>query len=199
MKENPFTAWERDPPRAKQFADAMSFLHSDAGFRPDYLFDGFDFDTIGRGVFVDVGGSHGQVSTAVATRYPKLRCIVQDMPATIAEGKAQMREELAERVTFMAHDFWEEQPVKGADVYYFRWIFHDWSDTYSVKILRNLIPALKKGSKVLINDICIPPPGVLSLQQERWMRLVTKRTLSNTGTLVPYGCVQLLRLLTLYT
>lgn len=62
--------------------------------------------------------------------------------------------------------------MKGADVYFFRWIFHDWSNTYGAKLLRNLIPALKKGAKVVISEICIPPPGLLPLYDERSVRWV---------------------------
>ena len=49
-------------------------------------------------------------------------------------------------------------------------ILHNWSDKYCVKILRNLIPALKQGAKVVINDHVIPAPGVLSLYKERPVR-----------------------------
>ncbi|KAI0867285.1 hypothetical protein GGS24DRAFT_486087 [Hypoxylon argillaceum] len=70
----------------------------------------------------------------------------------------------------MAHDFLTEQPIVGADVYFFRWIFHNWSDKYSIKILRNHIPALKKGAKIVINDNILPQPGVISQWQEDRLR-----------------------------
>lgn len=73
----------------------------------------------------------------------------------------------------MTHDFLlEDQPVKGADVYFFRWILHNWSDKYCVKILRGLIPALKPGAKIILNDNVLPQPGVLSRWQENRLRYV---------------------------
>lgn len=99
-----------------------------------------------------------------------MRCIVQDMPAVVQWSRSHLAVHLQGRVEVMEHDFWTEQPVRDADVYYFRWIFHDWSDKWAVKILRQLIPALKTGARVLINDICLPPQGALSLYQERWLR-----------------------------
>ena len=150
----------------------MNFLHSAVGFEPKHLVSGYDFTSIGQGVFVDVGGSHGYVSIAIAQTYPNIRCIVQDLPATVTSGKSRLPKEFKEQVSFMVHDFWTEQPVKDADIYYFRWIFHDWSDSYSVKILRQLIPALKNGARVLVNDICMPPPNTISRYQERWLRSV---------------------------
>ncbi|MCJ1246390.1 hypothetical protein MMC30_003597 [Trapelia coarctata] len=171
--DNPFDVWEKDPQRAKQFADGMSFIRSDPGFDPKHLINGYDFASVGQGIFVDIGGSHGPVSIAVARAYPSLRCIVQDMPGTVKSGEAALPAELKDRVSFMAHDFWTEQPVKGADIYFFSWIFHDWADKYGVKILRQLIPALKRGARILVYDICMPPPGVVSLYQEHVLRSVS--------------------------
>ncbi|KAF1950072.1 putative hydroxyindole O-methyltransferase [Byssothecium circinans] len=170
MNEMPFDVWERDPARVQRFASAMNFLHSDSGFQPQFMVDGYDFGSLGEALFVDVGGSTGHVSIMLAQKYPNITCIVQDLPATVKAGKEQLPKELEERVSFMSHDFWTEQPVKGADIYYFRWVFHDWSDSLSVKLLRQLIPALKPGARVLINDICIPPAGVMNSYQEQRIR-----------------------------
>jgi hypothetical protein len=67
--------------------------------------------------------------------------------------------ELLSRIEFQAHDFYTPQPVKGADVYFFRWICHNQSDKYGVKMMKQLIPALKPGAKIVINDNCLPKPG----------------------------------------
>ncbi|PQE06070.1 s-adenosyl-l-methionine-dependent methyltransferase protein [Rutstroemia sp. NJR-2017a BBW] len=60
-------------------------------------------------------------------------------------------------------------PVKEADIYFLRWILHD-SDKYALKILQNTIPALKPGARILVLDMCLPPPCVLSPYQEREAR-----------------------------
>jgi len=78
----------------------------------------------------------------------------------------------------MAYDFLTEQPVSGAAVYFFRWIFHNWSDKYCIQILRNHIPALKPGAKIIINDNVLPRPGVMSKWQEDRLRYVTKQILT---------------------
>lgn len=70
----------------------------------------------------------------------------------------------------MPHDFLEVQPVHGADVYLLRWILHDWSDKYAIQILRNLTPALKKGARVVVNDVCLPAPGQVGPMTERYFR-----------------------------
>lgn len=112
------------------------------------------------------------MSLRLASTFPQLKCIVQDLPEVVEEGKSRVPSELADRVQFMAHDFLTEQPVTGADVYFFRWIFHNWSDEYCVRILKNLIPALKPGAMVVINDNCLPEPGTLNLWQEERIRYI---------------------------
>ena len=80
---------------------------------------------------------------------------------------------LASRVEFMEYNFFTQQPVKNADVYLFRWIFHDWSDKYCKRILISLIPALKNGAKVIVNDFCLPESNTLSPSRERAVRYAT--------------------------
>ena len=70
----------------------------------------------------------------------------------------------------MEHDFFEEQPVKGADVYLLRWVLHDWSDSYAVRILRALIPALNKGARVILNETVLPPDEMVSIGTRRLLR-----------------------------
>jgi len=70
----------------------------------------------------------------------------------------------------MAHDFLTEQHVKNADIYFFRWIFHNWSDKYCIQILRNLIPALKTNARIVINDNVLPEPGTMAIFREEKLR-----------------------------
>ena len=121
---------------------------------------------------VDVGGSHGDVSIAIAQAYPTLQFVVQDLPETISACSETVSSEVGSRVKFMVHDFFTEQPIKNADVYFFRWIFHNWSDKYCIRILRALIPALKPGSRVVISEYCLPEPNTLPRETERHIRCV---------------------------
>lgn len=57
-------------------------------------------------------------------------------------------EDLKGRVSFMAHDMFQSQPIE-ADVYLIKLILHDWPDEEAVKLLRALIPALKPGARVI--------------------------------------------------
>lgn len=70
----------------------------------------------------------------------------------------------------MAHDFFTPQPVKYADVYLLRFILHDYPDRYAVKILENLVPALKDGARLIVMDGVLPEPNTLPKSEERIIR-----------------------------
>ncbi|KAL2349851.1 O-methyltransferase [Cryomyces antarcticus] len=142
----------KDPARAKRFGGGMTSLTGGEGYEVEYLVDGYPWAELGEATVVDVGGSHGFVCVALGRKFPSLRFVVQDLPTTVADGPSEIPPELSNRIEFQAHDFFTEQPIKDADVYFFRWIFHNWSDKYSVKILQSLIPALKPGARIVIND-----------------------------------------------
>jgi hypothetical protein len=172
-----FQFFEEHPDRMRRFKAAMSFLQTFPGLENSYVLTGFDWASLGKATVVDVGGSHGLVSIDIAKAFPDLHFIVQDLPKVIEDGRTKVPVDVADRVTFMAHDFFTEQPVRDADVYYFRWIFHDWSDKYAVKILKALVPALKPGARIVLSERCLEPVGTLPLRQERWNRCVSLHVL----------------------
>jgi hypothetical protein len=118
-----------------------------------------------------MGGAGGYVSFAIATKFPKLKSIIQDLPSMVTpEVIAGTPVELKSRVSFQVHDFFTQQDVIGADVYFFRWVMHNWSDKYAIKILRALIPALKSGARIVLNDAVLPEPGTVHPVEERNIR-----------------------------
>ncbi|PQE21342.1 O- family 2 protein [Rutstroemia sp. NJR-2017a WRK4] len=85
-----------------------------------------------------------------------MRCIVQDLPPTIAKVAGNLPSDLTGKVSFMEHDFFKEQPVQNAD------------------ILRALIPALKPGAKVVISEMCMPEYGQMPLAMQKSMDMNMK-------------------------
>ena len=144
----------------------MSFFTTGDRYSLRHLTDSYPWESLGFGTLVDLGGSHGDAAFAIARKFPALNCIVQELPDTVASCS----EQAGLNVKFMSHDFFEEQPIKGAEVYLFRWIFHNWPDRYCVRILKALIPALMSGSRVLVMDFVMPPPNVLPNGLERKLR-----------------------------
>lgn len=148
----------KTPERSRRFGGGMRFMTRGSLYDIGHLVAGYDWAALDRagGTVVDIGGGHGGVSRALAASTSTLRFIVQDLPGTVKEGESLLPEKLKGRVEFMPHDFFTEQPVQGADVYFFRFILHNWSDSYCTRILRNLLPAMKEGSKVVIYEFLIP-------------------------------------------
>ncbi|KAI1123475.1 S-adenosyl-L-methionine-dependent methyltransferase [Nemania abortiva] len=146
------------PERSSRFSNMMEGFTKGKAFDLKYVTDYYPWEKHNGGIFVDVGGSQGFVSAALARKYPSISFIVQDLESVIKNAETKLPSDVADRVSFMAHDFFTPQPVSGADVYFFRWIFHNWSDKYSVQILRNIIPALNPGARIIISDAIMPPP-----------------------------------------
>ncbi|KAH8696533.1 putative O-methyltransferase [Talaromyces proteolyticus] len=157
---------DKSPERARRFGGAMSCFTTSDGYSLSHLTDGYPWESISSGTVVDLGGSHGDAAFALSRKYPTLNFIVQELPQVVENSK----EEPGLDVKFMVHDLFEEQPVHGAEVYLYRWVLHNWPDKYCVKALQALIPALKQGSRVLVMDFVMPPPGTLPNNIERNLR-----------------------------
>lgn len=157
------------PERSRRFGGGMRFMTRGSLYDISHLIAGYDWPTLDEagGTVVDIGGGHGGVSRALAGATNKLRLIVQDLPGTVKEGENLLPERFKDRITFMAHDFFTEQPVRGADVYFFRFILHNWSDGYCVQILKNLLPAMKDGSRIVIYEFLIPEMANTSWSQKQ--------------------------------
>jgi hypothetical protein len=54
----------------------------------------------------------------------------------------QVPEHLKGRMIFMDHDMLKMQPIKSADVYFWRVVLHNHPDAIVVEGLKSLIPAL---------------------------------------------------------
>lgn len=158
------------PSRASVFAGAMTYHAKLPGFSPAYLVSAFPWESFpptGLTV-VDVGGGLGHVSEALIAHNPLVKCIVQDGPGVVAEAQQKpLPEALQGRITYQSHDFFNTQPVKDADVYLLRLVLHDWSDKYAATILRALVPALKSGARVIVNDRVLPAWGEAHYMVER--------------------------------
>jgi len=102
-----------------------------------------------------------------------LTFVVQDLRENVDSGKAtaaQLPADIASRISFEEHNFFNAQPVHGADVYLLRMILHDWPDADAVAILRQLVGAMSSGSRLIIMDSVLPRPGSMPSAQERMLR-----------------------------
>ncbi|KAJ4312052.1 fusarubin cluster-methyltransferase [Fusarium piperis] len=135
---------------------------SHTGSNVEHLLEAFDWKALGEAKVVDVGGSSGSTATMLATAYPKLQLVVEDLPGPIKNARArvlELTEDVRSRIEILDYDFFTPQPVKAADVYLLRTIIHDWPDADAVKILRGIVEAMGPSSRLLIMDMVLPKPG----------------------------------------
>jgi hypothetical protein len=165
-----FHVLARDEPRTRRFASAMGLMQHMPGFEASAALDVYDWAALGSATVVDVGGSEGVFACALKRKHPGLRVIVQDLPEVVATAKSRFEAGDAPDVSLQSHDFFQPQPLRDVDVYFFRLVLHDWPDEYCSRILRALIPALKPGARVILNDFTVPTAGSLPLFQERQIR-----------------------------
>ncbi|KAI1129037.1 S-adenosyl-L-methionine-dependent methyltransferase [Nemania abortiva] len=158
------------PGRSLRFANMMRAFTVGDAFDLKYVADFYPWAQHDGGAVVDVGGSQGFVCVELARKFPSIKFVVQDLEPVISGAQGQVPSDVADRVSLMVHDFFLPQPIADADVYFFRWIFHNWSDKYAIKILRCLIPALKPGAKVIINDAILLEPGKMPKAMEARVR-----------------------------
>ena len=69
----------------------------------------------------------GSMSMELAAAFPQLRFVVQDRRPVIEQGRTIWASRMPRAINngcvdLQVHDFFQEQPVRGADVYFLRYI-----------------------------------------------------------------------------
>ncbi|KMS98145.1 hypothetical protein BVRB_4g095320 [Beta vulgaris subsp. vulgaris] len=134
----------------KLFNDAMV---SDTNFSASLLVINYEFKSFFEGIesLVDVGGGDGTMAKAIAELFPKLKCIVFDLPHVIKGSKGY-----GTNLNYVEGDMFEVVPP--AQVALLKSVLHDWSDDHCIKILRRCkesIPGKDEGGKVIIIDMVV--------------------------------------------
>lgn len=190
------TMWElleQDLEAQKMFGKFMNFT-SDVFGVIDGLISGYDWAGLGDAVVVDVSrvelnctlrgvstltsaqvaGSIGHISRKLAGHFPQLEFIVQDYEAVCRQGEAILPAELRGRIRFQPHNMFDaQQGIPDRKIVYFlRMILHDWSDQECCRILRAVLPGLKRGDRIIVQEHIVPDPGTGSLFVEQVLRCV---------------------------
>lgn len=137
----------KDPAQVEEFLRAVGNLTVPAA---NALAERFDF-TRYRSV-CDVGGATGQLSMALAARYPHLLCTTFDVPVVsdVAQ-KAITAAGLAERITVVSGDFFSD-PLPRADIISMGRILHDWTLDEKMHLIRSAYDALPTGGAFLVME-----------------------------------------------
>ncbi len=150
--------------RKQRFGEGMSWVSGGTSSKYDYLLQGSDWGSLGEATVVDVsfdmyeeahmelmetyiqvGGSTGHYSIALARQYPSLSFVVEDFPSVQDDFEGELPTELKDRITFLPCDVLTPQPVKAAS-YFIRASIPGHSDPYAVIIIQNIVHAMTPGT-----------------------------------------------------
>lgn len=121
-------------------------------------------------LLVDIGGNQGHDLKMFKERHPNLpgRLILQDLPEAVNKIETPL-----EGIEVIPYDFFTPQSIKGAQLYFFRGVCHDWSDEQCRKFLSNTVKAMDKNSRLLINEFVLPNTGAGQLQASLDIMMMT--------------------------
>ena len=139
------------PEDASLFSETMIGIH---GEEPAAVADAYDFSAFST--VVDVGGSTGNLLSAILARHPEPRGILFDRPHVVTDAPALLAARgVADRVTIEAGSFFETIPV-GGDAYILSHIIHDWSEEQCLTILGHVRGAMRPAGRLLVVEMVLP-------------------------------------------
>ena len=107
-------------------------------------------------VFCDIAGGLGTLTAHFLEHYPKATGIVFDQPSVVETSTRPFlsKRGLSERASTVGGSFFQPFPEQMAscDVFFLKWILHDWPDQESVAILQNVKAVAKPGSKIVLGE-----------------------------------------------
>lgn len=154
------------PERARRFGGAMRHFTKGDSWDLRHLLASFDWKSIDRpgAQVVDIGGGNGQISQYLARHTKHVRYIVHDLSHVVSQARSQLPSDLKDRIEFVEHDFFTPQTGETAPAaFIMRYILHNWADKYATRILQNLVPAMRKGTKLLIYEYVLEDRPVTDL------------------------------------
>ncbi|TME40413.1 MAG: methyltransferase [Chloroflexi bacterium] len=151
------TLWEslaRDPDFAARFNAVMASNSEEVA-----RFVATSGEFTHASVVIDVGGGKGALVAGVMLDHPRLRGIVYDVPAGLAETSEYLAARgVADRCAIVEGDFFKSVPA--GDVYLLKDILHDWDDERAGAILAVCRAAMNPGARTMIVERV--PPSHLS-------------------------------------
>lgn len=197
------TFWEvlnSDPKRVQAFARGLSLFDAIHPITSIYPFEEKHSagNSPNRTLAVDIGGGRGLAMLGLRKGCPTLqgKLVLQDRKEVL---DAITADDLP-GVEKMEHDFFTPQPVKGAQIYYIRRVFHDWLDDEARKILSSIVPAMAPDSRILISDMAVPEPVTARDSHAVWLDIMMmtiggkERTKSDWEKLVSSAGLKLVKL-----
>ncbi len=152
--EMDFTALTPWPPKTREDSEFYEEIHrSNNYFIRELIRDEADFSGVTR--LVDVGGGNGDISIAIAKKYPDLKVTLLNLPSAleiVADNVA--KNGLADRIEAVSVDMYRE-PYPECDGLLFARILYPFNAQVCGMLLGKAFAALKSGGTVVIADMLL--------------------------------------------
>jgi SAM-dependent methyltransferase len=153
--DDPWRAHEISRERARAFTRAMHDISSGPG---QALASALDFSRGGR--LLDLGGGSGALSIALAREWPRLVCVVLDLPAVCALAEEYVASAgLSARISTWPADFFRDPLPADFDALLLSQILHDWPPERGAQLLERARLALRPGGRILIHEKLVDDDG----------------------------------------
>jgi len=107
---------------------------------------------------IDVGGASGTYTIAFLSAAPKMKATLFDRPAVIPIARERLTEAgMADRVRFVAGDFYADELPGGHDLAMLSAIIHQNSPAQNVELFRKVLHALVSGGRIIVRDHVMEP------------------------------------------
>ena len=144
-----------NPEQASLFNLTMIGFH---GTEPPAVAEAYDFSPFQT--IADIGGSTGNMLSAILSRHAGPRGILFDLPHVVAEAPAFLQQHgLADRVRVEGGSFFDGVP-SGADAYLLSHIIHDWNPEQCQTILGHCRRAMPPNGRLLLVEMVLPEGDV---------------------------------------
>lgn len=167
--------WPYIAARPKLLNATHAFFEGDRGSRPvwvnwfpvqEKLLDDSSKPVNDDGIlYVDIAGGRGHDLLDFRGKFSKYpgKYVLMDLPHVVEDETLDLPD-----VDKRSFDFFQDQVVAGARLYYMKFILHDWNDELCLKLLRNVTAGMKKGySTLIVEDFILPVKGA-SLLPAMW-------------------------------
>ncbi|KAF9697583.1 hypothetical protein EKO04_004422 [Ascochyta lentis] len=165
---HPESLWSYIAANPKLLTATHAFFEGDRGSRPVWV-DWFPVQklldekpvTDDDVLYVDVAGGRGHDLVEFRRKFGSYpgKYVLMDLPHVVEDKTLDLA-----GVDKIAFDFFQDQVVPDARIYYMKFILHDWSDELCLKLLKNVTAGMKKGySTLIVEDFILPVRGAALL------------------------------------
>jgi predicted O-methyltransferase YrrM len=107
---------------------------------------------------IDVGGASGTYTIAFLSAAPKMKATLFDKPAVISIARERLAYAgMADRVSFVAGDFYTDELPGGHDLAILSAIIHQNSPAQNVELFCKVLRAMVSGGRMIVRDHVMEP------------------------------------------